>query len=77
LPNGALPGPAMALSPYFAERMRIQAGEVLVDLVLGRIVPPKGRLYASLVRGQLTWPEPSELAWRDDVSLQLWQDSAV
>lgn len=77
LPEGALPGPAMALSPYFAEGMRIQAGEVLADLALGRIVPPKGRLYASLVRGQLTWPEPSELARRDDVSQQLWRDSAV
>ncbi|WP_397452811.1 SDR family NAD(P)-dependent oxidoreductase [Pseudomonas sp. NA-150] len=77
LPNGALPGLSTALSPYFAESMRIQAGEVLADLVLGRIVPPKGHLYASLVRGQLTWPEPSELARRDDVSQQLWRDSAV
>lgn len=77
LPEGAIPGPAMALSPYFAEGMRIQAGEVLADLALGQIVPPKGRLYASLVRGELTWPQPSELASRDDVSQQLWHDSAV
>lgn len=77
LPEDSIPGPAMALSPYFAEDMRIQAGEVLADLALGRIVPPKGRLYASLVRGQLTWPQPSELARRDDVSQQLWRDSAV
>jgi len=77
LPAGALPGPAMALSPYFAEVMRIQAGEVLADLALGRIVLPKGRLYASLVRGKLTWPEPSELARRDDVAQQLWRDSEL
>lgn len=77
LPAGALPAPAMALSPYFAEGMRMQAGEVLADLALGRIVPPRGRLYASLVRGELTWPEPSELARREDVAQQLWRDSAV
>ncbi|WP_129586980.1 SDR family NAD(P)-dependent oxidoreductase [Pseudomonas frederiksbergensis] len=77
LPNGTLPEPAMALSPYFAENMRIQAGEVLADLALGRIVPPIGYFYASLVRGQLTWPEPSELACREDVAQQLWGDSAV
>ncbi|WP_248747979.1 SDR family NAD(P)-dependent oxidoreductase [Pseudomonas sp. MWU12-2037] len=77
LPVGALPAPAMALSPYFADVMRIQAGEFLADLALGRIVPPRGRLYASLVRGELTWPQPSELAGRDDVAQQLWNDSAV
>ncbi|MBK5418167.1 SDR family NAD(P)-dependent oxidoreductase [Pseudomonas sp. TH31] len=77
LPAGALPAPAMALSPYFAEGMRMQAAEVLADLALGRIVPPRGRLYASLVRGELTWPEPSELARREDVAQQLWRDSAV
>ncbi|NWD04848.1 SDR family NAD(P)-dependent oxidoreductase [Pseudomonas gingeri] len=76
LPSGALPAPPSALSPYFAEGMRLQAGELLADLALGRIVPPKGRLYASLVRGELTWPEPSELARRDEVARQLWQDSA-
>jgi len=77
LPAGALTAPPMALSPYFVDVMRIQAGEVLADLALGRIVPPRGRLYASLVRGELTWPEPSELARRDDVAQQLWSDSAV
>ncbi|MBV4476877.1 SDR family NAD(P)-dependent oxidoreductase [Pseudomonas botevensis] len=77
LPNGTLPGPAMALSPYFAESMRVQAGEVLADLASGRLAPPRGRLYASLVRGELTWPQPSDLARRDDVAQQLWRDSAV
>ena len=56
----------MALSPYFADVMRIQAGEVLADLALGRIVPPTGRLYAFLGRGEFTWPELSELARRDE-----------
>jgi NAD(P)-dependent dehydrogenase (short-subunit alcohol dehydrogenase family) len=77
LPAGALAASASALSPYLAKVMRVQAGEVLADLALGRIVPPTGRLYASLSRGELTWPEPSELARRDDVAAQLWRDSAV
>lgn len=29
-----------------------------------------------LVRGELTWPEPSELARREDIAQQLWRDSA-
>src|SRR5262249_37306214 len=39
-----------------------QAGGALADLALGRVVPPPGRVYASLVRRRLTWPDPSELA---------------
>lgn len=53
-----------------------QAGQCLADLALGRITPPPGRLYASLVKRQLTWPDPSELARQDDVMNDLWRDSA-
>ncbi|MFM0290047.1 SDR family NAD(P)-dependent oxidoreductase [Paraburkholderia megapolitana] len=53
-----------------------QAGQNLADLALGRITPPAGRLYASLVKRQLTWPDPSELARQDDVMNGLWHDSA-
>jgi NAD(P)-dependent dehydrogenase (short-subunit alcohol dehydrogenase family) len=53
-----------------------QAGQNLADLALGRITPPVGRLYASLVKRQLTWPDPSELARQDDVMNGLWRDSA-
>jgi NAD(P)-dependent dehydrogenase (short-subunit alcohol dehydrogenase family) len=53
-----------------------QAGQILADLALGRITPPAGRLYASLVKRQLTWPDPSELALQDDVMNGLWHDSA-
>ncbi|WP_297842605.1 SDR family NAD(P)-dependent oxidoreductase [Pseudomonas sp.] len=77
LPAEALPEPALALNSDVTETMRMQAGEVLADLALGRIVPPTGHLYASLVRGKLTWPEPSELGLREDVAQQLWRDSAV
>jgi len=54
----------------------VQAGDAIADLALGRIVPPSGRLYASLVKGKLTWPDPSDLARRDDVMECLWRDSA-
>jgi NAD(P)-dependent dehydrogenase (short-subunit alcohol dehydrogenase family) len=50
-----------------------QAGELLADLTLGRVA---GRVYASLVKRRLTWPDPSELAQRDDVMQALWRQSA-
>jgi NAD(P)-dependent dehydrogenase (short-subunit alcohol dehydrogenase family) len=53
-----------------------QAGDALADLALGQVVPPAGRLYASLVRRRLTWPDPSALAQRDDLMHELWQQSA-
>jgi NAD(P)-dependent dehydrogenase (short-subunit alcohol dehydrogenase family) len=46
---------------------RQAAGIALADLALGKIRPPAGRIYASLRRGRLTWPDPSELARRDDL----------
>jgi len=51
-------------------------GSLLADLALGRLVPPEGRLYASQVRRELTWPEPSALARDDAVMAKLWRDSA-
>jgi hypothetical protein len=48
----------------------------LADLALGVATPPNGRTYAALRRGRLTWPDPSELARRDDVAQALWNDSA-
>jgi NAD(P)-dependent dehydrogenase (short-subunit alcohol dehydrogenase family) len=52
------------------------AGNALAGLTLGRFAPPAGRIYALLKRGKLTYPDPSELARRDDVMLKLWDDSA-
>jgi hypothetical protein len=40
------------------------------------VCPPAGRTYAALRRGELTWPDPSELACRDDLMHTLWRDSA-
>lgn len=53
-----------------------QAGDALADLALGRVSPPPGRVYASLVKRRITWPDPSALAQRDDVMHHLWTASA-
>ena len=54
-----------------------EAGQTLADLALGRICPPHGRIYASLVRGKLTWPDPAPLARSDSAMDSLWRDSAA
>ncbi len=56
---------------------RTEAGDALADLALGKARPPAGRVYAALRRGRITWPEPSELARRDDLMETLWRDSAA
>jgi NAD(P)-dependent dehydrogenase (short-subunit alcohol dehydrogenase family) len=53
-----------------------QAGYAVADLGLGTIVPPSGRMYASLVKGKLTWPDTSELAQSDTAMRGLWAESA-
>jgi NAD(P)-dependent dehydrogenase (short-subunit alcohol dehydrogenase family) len=53
-----------------------QAGNAIADLGLGKTVPPAGRMYASLVKGRLTWPDPSELAQSDTAMKELWVQSA-
>jgi NAD(P)-dependent dehydrogenase (short-subunit alcohol dehydrogenase family) len=53
-----------------------QAGNAIADLGLGTIVPPTGHIYASLVKGKLTWPDPSELAQSDTAMKGLWVESA-
>jgi NAD(P)-dependent dehydrogenase (short-subunit alcohol dehydrogenase family) len=62
--------------PMMGINTLVQTGDALAELALGRIVAPPGRIYASLVKGKLTWPDPSELARRDDVMEGLWRDSA-
>ena len=54
-----------------------EAGEALAGLASGGIAPPPGRFYASLVKGKLTWPEPSALARDDAARDALWRDSAA
>ncbi|WP_432049841.1 SDR family NAD(P)-dependent oxidoreductase [Verrucosispora sp. NA02020] len=66
--------PLRALMPRF--NTVAAASGALADIASGRTVPPVGAYYARLVRGQLTWTSPSELARRDDVRDRLWRDSA-
>lgn len=61
-----------AFSPGTPER----AGEALAQLALGTVTPPRGRVYASLVKGEITFPDPSELARNDDAREMLWRQSA-
>jgi NAD(P)-dependent dehydrogenase (short-subunit alcohol dehydrogenase family) len=53
------------------------AGHALAKLALGQIRPPSGRIYAALRSGVITWPDPSELARRDDIRDALWRDSGA
>jgi NAD(P)-dependent dehydrogenase (short-subunit alcohol dehydrogenase family) len=52
------------------------SGKTLAELALDRITPPPGRIYASLNSRKLEWPDPSELALRDDLVQRFWRDSA-
>jgi hypothetical protein len=54
-----------------------EAGRALADLALGEARPPHGRIYASLVHGELTWPDPAPLARSDSAMDSLWRDSAA
>jgi NAD(P)-dependent dehydrogenase (short-subunit alcohol dehydrogenase family) len=54
-----------------------RAGQVLAEVTLGTLTPPAGRLYLSLVKGQVTYPDPGKLA-RDDTARDfLWRESAT
>ncbi|MFS1523836.1 SDR family NAD(P)-dependent oxidoreductase [Microbulbifer sp. 2304DJ12-6] len=53
-----------------------RAGQALAELALGDATPPTGRVYASLVRGELTYPDPSAQASNDNLRDSLWQESA-
>ncbi|MCF2496710.1 SDR family NAD(P)-dependent oxidoreductase [Dyadobacter chenhuakuii] len=53
-----------------------RSGEALAQLAMGKVVMPAGKIYASLVRGKLTFPEPSKLAQSDLNMDLLWKESA-
>lgn len=54
-----------------------RSGEALAEVSLGEVVPPRGRIYISLVKGEPTFPIPSELARSRDAQERLWRDSAA
>jgi NAD(P)-dependent dehydrogenase (short-subunit alcohol dehydrogenase family) len=76
LPLRLLVAGTTLMSPLLQLNTVAQAGSILAQLALGEISPPEGRIYASLVKRQLTWPDPSELARRDDLMNALWSESA-
>jgi NAD(P)-dependent dehydrogenase (short-subunit alcohol dehydrogenase family) len=53
-----------------------RAGEALAQLALGTVSLPPGRIYASLVRGRMTFPDPAPLARSDEARDRLWRESA-
>ena len=63
--------------PQFRSGTPERAGEALAQLTLGEIIPPASRVYSSLDRGQLTFPDPSALAQSDEARDLLWRESAV
>ncbi|HTU76381.1 MAG TPA: SDR family NAD(P)-dependent oxidoreductase [Trebonia sp.] len=84
------PGPVRtvmnALRPVFILASRFRpalymntpqhAGEALALLADGTVAPPPGRVYASLVRGKLSYPDPSDLARDPAARDELWRRSA-
>ena len=69
--------PLGIFKPQFRPGTPERAGEVLAQLTLGEFNPPAGRVYASLVRGELTFPDPSALAQSDEARDLLWRESAA
>ena len=67
---------AAAVRPLAGINTIEQAGDAIVDLAFGTITPPTGSIYASLVKGKVTWPDPSELAQSDTAMKELWVQSA-
>ncbi|MFF2087367.1 SDR family NAD(P)-dependent oxidoreductase [Nocardia sp. NPDC058176] len=56
---------------------RPDAGKALADLASGVARPPAGRGYAALRGGELTWPDPSDAALREDSAQELWTANAA
>lgn len=53
------------------------SGRILARLATGTLTPPSGRVYLSLVRGEVTYPDPARLALDDTVRDNLWDRSAT
>jgi NAD(P)-dependent dehydrogenase (short-subunit alcohol dehydrogenase family) len=64
------------IKPEYSAGRPERAGEVLSGLATGTLTPPTGKVYASIVRGELTYPSPSTLALDDTKRDELWERSA-
>jgi len=69
--------PLSVFKPQFRSGTPERAGEALAQLTLGEVNPPEGRVYASLVRNKLAFPNPSALAQNDEARDLLWRESAA
>lgn len=54
-----------------------RSGEALAEVSIGAVTPPQGRIYISLVKGEPTFPNPSELARSREARERLWRESAA
>ena len=63
--------------PEFVMNTPEHSGKTLADIALGTVALPDGRIYVSLVKGEPTFPDPSELAQDRDAQGRLWRESAV
>lgn len=64
-------------NPTFSPGKPERGGEVLAELADGTLTPPAGRMYASIARGEVSFPDPSELARTKTAREDLWQRSAT
>lgn len=63
-------------NPMFYMNTAKNSGEILSDLALGNKKLPKGRFYASVVRGKVTFPKPGILVEDETLKKDLWTKSA-
>lgn len=63
--------------PEFVMNKAAHSGRMLADVALGKIIPPAGRNYISLVKGKPTFPDPSDLARSRKDQDRLWRESAA
>ncbi|WP_141686836.1 SDR family NAD(P)-dependent oxidoreductase [Bradyrhizobium sp. LMTR 3] len=63
--------------PEFVMNTPEHSGNMLANVALGAISPPPGRIYVSLVKGEPTFPDPSELARSQEAQDRLWRESAA
>jgi len=62
--------------PAFFMGTAKRSGEALAELALGKVTLPTDKIYTSLVRGKLTFPNPSQLAQDNNIKDLLWKESA-
>lgn len=62
--------------PAFFMGTAKRSGEALAELAMGKVRLPTGKFYTSLVKGKLTFPNPSQLAQDNSTRDLLWKESA-